>query len=238
MAQLSITAPSGLASAHDGTADGHLVELWLSLKTSSHTRRAYAAEAARFLAFVQKPLAWVTLTDLQAWAEPAGAGKSQARQPEPGAHRRQVAAVLRPGDRLPSFQCRRRRETPPSRDGLAQRILEESEVAKLIEAAPEGRNRVLLKLLYVSGVRVSEVCGLKWCDALPRTRKAGRSPSSAKAARPAPFCSSPKSWATTPLHPAAKPAVDPIFPSRKGGGHARCLPGPPHRLRRRPQSRP
>ena len=55
-----------------------------------------------------------------------------------------------------------------TRDGLAQRILEESEVARLIDAAPEGRNRVLLKLLYVSGVRVSELCGLKWCDALPR----------------------------------------------------------------------
>jgi integrase len=27
---------------------------------------------------------------------------------------------------------------------------------------------VLLKLLYVSGVRVSEACGLKWCDALAR----------------------------------------------------------------------
>jgi integrase/recombinase XerD len=57
----------------------------------------------------------------------------------------------------------------PNRDSLAQRILEESEVAKLIEAAPEGRDRVLLKLLYVSGVRVSEVCGLKWCDVVPRT---------------------------------------------------------------------
>jgi integrase/recombinase XerD len=36
----------------------------------------------------------------------------------------------------------------------------------LIDAAPEGRNRVLLKLLYVSGVRVSGICGPKWCDAL------------------------------------------------------------------------
>jgi integrase/recombinase XerD len=56
----------------------------------------------------------------------------------------------------------------PTRDALAQRVLEESEVALLIEAAPQGRNRVLLKLLHVSGVRVSEICGLKWCDALPR----------------------------------------------------------------------
>lgn len=56
----------------------------------------------------------------------------------------------------------------PNRDDLAQRILEESEVANLIEAAKEGRDRVLLKLLYVSGIRVSELCGLKWCAAVPR----------------------------------------------------------------------
>lgn len=44
-----------------------LTALWLSMKTSGHTRRAYAADAARFLVFIQKPLAWVTLADLQAW---------------------------------------------------------------------------------------------------------------------------------------------------------------------------
>ena len=40
-----------LASA----ADDPLVSLWLSLKTSGHTRRAYAFEASRFLEFVRKP---------------------------------------------------------------------------------------------------------------------------------------------------------------------------------------
>ena len=37
-------------------ADRKLVEFWLSLKTSSHTRRAYAFEASRFLDFVKTPL--------------------------------------------------------------------------------------------------------------------------------------------------------------------------------------
>jgi site-specific recombinase XerD len=40
---------------------------------------------------------------------------------------------------------------------LAQRISEESEVARLIEAAAPGRNRVMVKLLYVASVRVNEV---------------------------------------------------------------------------------
>jgi hypothetical protein len=71
MNQLTVVPPSGLGPAHDGSHDAKLVQLWLSMKTSSHTRRAYAAEVARFLAFVKKPLSWVTLTDLQA----PGAGK-------------------------------------------------------------------------------------------------------------------------------------------------------------------
>src|SRR5215469_3321600 len=69
MNQLSVVPSSGLGAAHDGSQDAKLVELWLSLKTSPHTRRAYAADVARFLAFVSKPLSWVILTDLQAWAD-------------------------------------------------------------------------------------------------------------------------------------------------------------------------
>jgi integrase/recombinase XerD len=143
-----------------------VVSLWLSLKTSAHTRRAYASEASRFLEFVRKPLTSVTLTDLQAWAETLGQGS-------PASQNRALTAVkslLSFGHEtgyLP-FNVGIAIKLRPNRDALAQRILEESEVARLIEAAAPGRNRVLLKLLYVSGVRVSEVCGLKWCDALPR----------------------------------------------------------------------
>src|SRR5689334_2993329 len=74
MGQLTVVAPAGLGPAHDGTHDAQLVELWLSMKTSRHTRRAYEADAARLLAFVAKPLSWVTLADLQAFAADLGQG--------------------------------------------------------------------------------------------------------------------------------------------------------------------
>src|SRR6266852_2684387 len=168
MNQLSVVPPSGLGCAHDGTQDQKLIELWLSMKTSGHTRRAYAADVAGFRAFVQKQLSWVTLTDLQAWAGHLGQGSLK-----PASQNRALTAVksllsfAHETGYVP-FNVGAASKLRPNRDGLAQRILEESEVARLIEAAPEGRNRVLLKLLYVAGVRVSEVCGLKWCDALPR----------------------------------------------------------------------
>ena len=48
--------------------DRHLIELWLARHASRHTRRNYARQAARFLAFVRKPLAEVRLGDLQAFS--------------------------------------------------------------------------------------------------------------------------------------------------------------------------
>jgi hypothetical protein len=117
---------SGLAPADDEA----LVSLWLSLKISAHTRRAYSSEASRFLEFVRKPLASVTLTDLQAWAETLG-------QRSPASQNRALTAVksllsfAHETGYLP-FNVGIAVKLRPNRDSLAQRILEESEKATLV----------------------------------------------------------------------------------------------------------
>lgn len=213
----AVVPPSGLGPAHDGSQDPKLVALWLSMKSSSHTRRAYAAEAARFLAFVNKPLSWVTLTDLQAWAEHVGEGNLQ-----PASRNRAVTALksllsfAQETGYVP-FNVGAAVKLRPHRDALAQRILEESEVVRLIDAAPEGRNRLLLKLLYVSGARVSEVCGLKWCDALAR-QEGGQITVFGKGGKTRSVLLKPKIWQQLLAMKGEARAVDPIFRSRKGGG--------------------
>lgn len=217
MNQLTLVAPSGLGPSHDGAPDQELVNLWLSMKTSGHTRRAYAADVAAFRTFVQKPLAWVTLTDMQAWAGYLGQGSLK-----PASQNRALTAVksmlsfAQETGYLP-FNVGVAIKLRPSRDGLAQRILEESEVARLIEAAPQGRNRVLLKLLYVSGVRVSEVCGLTWCDALPR-QEGGQITVFGKGGKTRTILLKSKIWQQLLSIRGKALAVDPLFPSRKGGG--------------------
>ena len=217
MNQLTVVSPAGLGPAQDGSQDRKLVELWLAMKTSSHTRRAYAADAGGFLEFVQKPLSWVTLSDLQAWAGHLGQGSLK-----PASQNRALTAVksllsfAQETGYLP-FNVGVAVKLRPNRDNLAQRILEESEVAKLIEGAPEGRNRVLLKLLYVSGVRVSEVCGLKWCDALPR-QDGGQITVFGKGGKTRTVLLKPKVWQQLLAIKGEAKAVDPIFRSRKGGG--------------------
>jgi integrase/recombinase XerD len=106
----------------------------------------------------------------------------------------------------------------PDREGLARRILEESEVARLIEAAAEGRDRGLLKLLYVSGVRVSELCGLQLCDAMPWTG-GGQITVFGKGGKTRTLLLKPKVWAQPLALRRDAGAVDLMFPSRKRGGH-------------------
>ena len=145
------------------------------------------------------------------------AGKSQTGQPEPGAHRlKSLLSFAQETGYLP-FNVGAAVKLRPNRDALAQRILEESEVARLIEAAPEGRNRVLLKLLYVSGVRVSEICGLKWCDALAR-QEGGQITVFGKGGKTRTVLLKPKVWQQLLSIKGDAKAVDPIFRSRKGGG--------------------
>lgn len=47
-----------------------------------------------------------------------------------------------------------------------KRILTEEQTYKLIDAPKRQRDRLLLRLVYAAGLRVSEVCGLVWGDLL------------------------------------------------------------------------
>jgi len=51
---------------------------------------------------------------------------------------------------------------PKAKNALAERILQESEVHRMFALEANQRNRVILKTLYYGGLRVSELCGLRW----------------------------------------------------------------------------
>ena len=131
MNQLTVTAsPSGLRLAKDSSRDTQLVHIWLSTKTSSETRRAYAGEITRFLAFVQKPLAQVTLADLQGYVE--GLARGVLKIASQNRALTAIKSALSFGQEtgyLP-FNVGVAVKLHPSRDRLAQRILEESEITK------------------------------------------------------------------------------------------------------------
>ena len=141
--------------------DEQLIELWLH-GFSEHTQRAYRADAHRFLDFVGKALHQVTLGDIQAFADGL---ESDALQP---ASRNRILASVKSvfafGHRLGylAFDVARPLKIRGFRDALADRILEENEVQRMIALEPNERNQVMLMTLYAAGLRVSELCGLKW----------------------------------------------------------------------------
>ncbi len=142
------------------TSDEQLVELWLHGK-SPHTQRAYRADAERFLRFVARPLRMVTLVDLQAYADSlAGAPATRIRALAA------VKSLLTFGQRTGFLVLNvgAALKLPPRKDTLAERILDEAEVHTLLAREPGHRNRVLLRLLYRAGLRVSEIASLCWRD--------------------------------------------------------------------------
>jgi integrase/recombinase XerD len=54
------------------------------------------------------------------------------------------------------------------RNAIAERTIEHDDVVTMLAMEPDARNKALLRLLYETGARVSEVIGLKWSDIAPR----------------------------------------------------------------------
>ena len=142
-------------------SDAQLIEIWLHGRPL-HTQRAYAGDVARFCAAARKPLPSVTLADLQSFAD-------SLESLAPASRCRTLSAVkslLAFGHRIGylPLDVGRALRLPAVRSRLAERILPEADVHRILSLEPNERNHALLLLLYASGVRVSEVGGLYWRD--------------------------------------------------------------------------
>lgn len=153
--------PKG-ANLVGATSDSALVEVWLNQYSSEATRRNYAREAHKFMAWVGKPLAYVTLSDLQAYSDTlAKSGGSVAAQ------RLALMAIKS----LLAFGARTRYlpwdvgsalRAPKEKSAITARLLSTQEVLALLNAPKRHRDKVLLRFLYATGLRVSELCAATW----------------------------------------------------------------------------
>lgn len=160
----AIVLVSGGLQRQAGT-DEQAISLWLHGK-AKHSQRAYGLDIERFRAFVQKSLPAVTLEDLQHFADSLAALAAGSQKRVLAAVKSLLTFCLKIG--YCPFNVGAALTVRKVKNTLAERILPHEDVTRVIEREDNPRNHALLRFLYETGCRVSELCGLTWRDVQPR----------------------------------------------------------------------
>jgi integrase/recombinase XerD len=165
------TAPVAEPAGHaaivdtDPDPDKKLIAMWLHGR-AHRTQRAYRADIAAFTMFAKKPLRDVTLGDLQAYQDTLNhlAPASQARRLSA------IKSLMSFGQKTGflTFNVGAAIFLPKIRRTLAEKILSEDDVLLMIALKKNPRNRTIPRLLYLGGLRISELCDLRARDVAPR----------------------------------------------------------------------
>jgi integrase/recombinase XerD len=189
------------------------MELWLHGR-SLHTQRAYRGDVKRFEGQVHKPLSQVTLGDLQLFADSLADLSDASRYRCLSSLKSLLAFGCRIGY-LP-FDVGRVLRLPSVRNSLAERILPEADLHRLLSLESNERNRMLLLLLYASGVRRGELSGLLWKD-LQAASEGGQITVFGKGGKTRSILLPDSLWKQLQKLRGSAPAEDPVFPSRQKG---------------------
>ena len=206
----------------NAATDAQLVELWLHTgkRRSANTRAAYRRDIEQFVTFVDRPLAQVKLEDLVAFQR-----MLEESDYAPNSQRRILSAVrslLTFGQKVGylTFNVGAAVELPDSEGTLAARILSEEEVLRMISLEEDERNRVLLRLLYAAGLRVSELCALRWKHCQVRG-DAGQLLVRGKGGKTRVILLGRGTWQALVSLRGEATEEEPLFVSRKGGSLSR-----------------
>ena len=195
-------------------SDEQLLRMWLHGK-ADHTVRAYAADAGTFLAFVGREVRMVTLDDVQRFD-----ARNSNRAPVTRARKLgSVKSLLSFAHRIgyTRFNVGAPVQLPKVKETLAERIVEEGAVHRLLALEANPRNHALLRLLYIAGLRISEVCNLRWRDAKPREADAGQITVQGKGDVTGVILLPASMWAELIQLQGEAGPDDPVFLSAKGG---------------------
>jgi site-specific recombinase XerD len=159
-------SPSGDIIPPQVHTDAGLIDMWVNRYESEMTKREYRGDIRRFAAFSPKPLRSVTLPDIQAYA-------ASMAHLAPNTVARRLSAIkslIKLGRQTGylTFDPGVMVKLPKIKDTLAQRIITEEQTLKMLGTVRRPRDAALLRLIYGAGLRVSEACGLRWADMVPR----------------------------------------------------------------------
>uniref|UniRef100_A0A832H200 Integrase n=1 Tax=Oscillatoriales cyanobacterium SpSt-402 TaxID=2282168 RepID=A0A832H200_9CYAN len=210
---------SQLSKVTQSEFNAQLIQLWLGHNKSKHTRRVYSQDIKEFLQFVgDLPLNQVTYLETQEFRESLA-----SRKLAPRTINRKIHALRS----LLTFGCEKVRMLPtnvgvvlgsePVKNDLAQRILSEEQVFKMFALEENQRNALILRTLYYTGLRVSEICSLTWKDLQPRSEYEGQVTVFGKGGKTRVVLVSEKVWRSLLELRGEAGKDDPVFVSNKGG---------------------
>jgi integrase/recombinase XerD len=200
-------------------SDEQLIQLWLHGR-SKHTIKGYTNDIAVFQKKVTKSLRTITLQDLQDYAD-----YLQSRDYAPATLKRMLCCVkslFSFGHRIGylPFDVGKPLRIPTPKETISERILTQEEVFSLFEAAKNPRDKMLTKLLYYTGLRVSEISGLKY-SSLQQREKTGQITVQTKGSKTNVILLPAHLWEELCIFRNGAGEDAPIFKSRKG--NALCV---------------
>jgi integrase/recombinase XerD len=144
--------------------DDHLLDLWLS-GLSENTQDAYRRDVAQFRTITHnKPLPTITLEDAHQyalWLHDHSLSDASIRR-KLNAVKSLFTFALKVGYLHINVMPMIRIPKPTPR--ISGRLLKATECKQLINQDIGVKPRLFLKFLYVTGVRISEACNVKWSD--------------------------------------------------------------------------
>jgi integrase/recombinase XerD len=167
------TSGTRVAIRPSSDSDNDLITRWLK-KYQRHTARETSrADVKMFRAFIAMPLQAVTEDDIEAYADSL-TGFAPSTQSRRLSAVKSLFAYGTVKKCLP-FDVSADIPLPGSKDLLGERLLTVEEVSRLLAAADAPmrmgpfttRNATMMRLIYGSGMRVSEACNVRWRDFAP-----------------------------------------------------------------------
>lgn len=208
-----VTTTAGEVLPSQAHSDDQLIALWLHGKSAA-TQIVYRADVARFLRHTSKLLAGVTLADLQAF---------DLSLVQLGAETRKrilnsIKSLFSFGQRIGylRYNVGAAIKAPKTENKLAERILSEEQVTRMVALTPKMRDQVLIRVLYSSAARVSELCALRWRHVQPNG-DSGQLSLFGKGGKTRVVLLSRATWTALQGLRGSAGGEDPVFRSQKGG---------------------
>jgi site-specific recombinase XerD len=219
MPAISLVSTYTVAAVVEAQADcdAELVALWIARSESLHTRRNYQRQADTFLAHLNasgRTLQSARIVDVQGFMAGLVRLAPATRATTAGAIKSLLSFAQEVG--YSPFNVGKAIKAPSVKGKLAERIMTEADAMRLIAREANPRNHAMLTLLYGGGLRISEVCGLRWRDLIARD-EAGQATIYGKGGKTRTVLLSANTSRTLRDILLDGSPDDPVFRSRKGG---------------------